>query len=218
GWIPLPRHVVGLQQGESWHPAALLGPGGEVACDLGEAVCLPEVVYNPTGAQLWKLKPGEGMWLRATFLPKLLSGALPTDSELVHEWKLWRSESRVGIALNPSLRSVQKGMLYQARHARPVRDTSLEVWVEGLPESWFDPAPLIPLGGERRMAEVEVCAEKAELFSQESDGKSPQQIAVVLLTPALLDARKGPWEALGSLLPGAKLVCAVADRPVRIGG
>jgi CRISPR-associated protein Cmr3 len=219
GWLPAPRHVLGIKDGNKWLPKALLGPGTTVACDLGSAVRLPEVVHNPGSIALQELKPSEEWWLRAKALPSVLSGALPQEEDLRSEKDLWCMERRVGIALNPKTRSVEEGMLYQARHMRPVGDTALEVWVDGLPSGWPDPAPLIPLGGERRMAEIEVCSEKEKpLFSQEKVGKLPEQFMVVLLTPALLAASDKPQEAFGALLPGARLICVVADRPLRIGG
>lgn len=220
-WVPVPRHVVGIIENGEWRPAALLGPGEGVICDLGDDIRLPDVVRNDQGVSPYDLVPGEDYWMSLDSLREVLWGGLPPESTVVPNQKLWRTERRIGLTRSQATRAAEEGMLYSALHIRLAPDVSLGVRVYGVPDDWRSPAgSLLPLGGEGRLVECsfwrdsELDALDMPLHEVASCGRA----MVIALTPVILDASvyrgRAPLRELG----GARVVSACLDRAMRLGG
>jgi len=67
-----PRHLLGVADSSGWRPVALLRPGSPAACDLGDAVRLPELPDTASGVE--KLKPGDHVWLTSAGMNAVLGG------------------------------------------------------------------------------------------------------------------------------------------------
>ena len=212
-----PRHLLGVGNPDEWGPQGFLYPGPPVACDLGDAVRLPEVLAS--ASDLHDLKPGDGQWLTPAGLAAVLRGSLPSVEDVMFAGDLWSMESRTGLELDRNTGTAVEGRLYNVQHVRPASNVSLGARIDGLPDDWTVPlGELLPLGGESRLAE---CGEwdgdlqiDAPLPSFLTDGK----IAVVALSP--LDI--GEDICLGEQplveLAGARVISVAMDRPLRIGG
>lgn len=220
--VPVPRHVVGLTEGEKWRPAALLAPGSPVACDLGEAVRLPGVVGDASRVEPAKLKPGTGWWMRLDALPSVLRGGLPPGGALVPQECLWRVERRIGLGRDFERRTAEEGKLYSARFVRPSARVAIGARVSGVPGEWRLPLGLlIPLGGEGRFVECEPWEPGAALSVPEMpvrDAFSTGRVMVVALTPLVLPDAVVRGAAPIPELGGARVLSACLDRPQRIGG
>jgi CRISPR-associated protein Cmr3 len=217
--FPLPRHVVGGRREGAWEPVALLRPGPAVACDLGPHTRLPEVPGDAgtraATTALNTLETGSDQWVTLAGLDQILRGDLPAGGELILSRELWVGEGRVGIERGAATRTVIDSALYSTRHVRLSAGVSLGVEVDGVPSSWASVDGLISLGGESRLAACEVWpAGRAMAF----DGPAPGMRSAILvaLTPVLLDAAARP--ATDFVVPGARIVSACLDRPLRIGG
>jgi CRISPR-associated protein Cmr3 len=215
--FPMARHVIGRFDGEGcWIPVVMLRPGDATTeSDLGPSVRFPEIA--PGTADAASLVPGTRRWVTVAGLQRILRGELPASEHVVDEDELWATESRVGIAREPSSRTVAEGALYSTRHVRLRPAVSIGVEVDGVPEGWRSPAgSVLPLGGESRLAACEAWDAKARFKLDVSIGK-PGTIVLVALTPVLLDRDvvSGKVELPAG---GARIVCACIDRPLRIGG
>ncbi len=220
----VPRHLLGVSSGTHWKPNAFLCPGDPVACDLGDAIRLPELVGTPPSVA-FSLKSGDGFRLTSKGLCAALDGRFPNHADLVSDKCLWSVESRIGLERDGGTRTAREGMLYSTRHVRPARGVSLGVWIAGLPAGWTPPFDgLLTLGGEGRLAE---CREwgtfrewEAELAfkTRLAEIVNTRRVALVALTPLELpqDICVGnqPMEALGN----ARVVSACLDRPQQVGG
>jgi len=212
--FPLPRHVIGYEaQGGNWTPAALLRPARTgMLSDLGAGVRLPEVDRAMSAHEI-SPESGVGRWLTLEGLRRVLRGELPGSNEIVGERSLWHGERRVGIARNPSSRTVNEGALYSTRHVRPAATVSLGVEISGVPTSWKAPTrDVIPLGGESRLAACEAWNTRVPI-AFDGPPRDARTAVIVALTPVLLG---GPGAELA--LPGARVVSACTDRPLQIGG
>lgn len=68
-------------------------------------------------------KPESGNWLTAAGMSAYLRGvALDRDRHLVPSAKLWQTDSRLGIALNPTRRSAEEGRIYTTETVALCRD------------------------------------------------------------------------------------------------
>ena len=132
--FPMPRHLLGSNEAGRWIPRLLLRPGPEVACDLGDAVRLPEVPQTAGDAQ--GFKPGDGLWLTCSGMEAVLCGALPPEDTVVSRHELWSEEVRIGLERDGAARTAVEGMLYSTRHVRLRRGVSLGLQVTGVPDGW----------------------------------------------------------------------------------
>ncbi len=205
----MPRHVLGrVDAGGHWVPAALLRPSREqVQSDLGANVRLPEVAGGTS------LRAGAGRWVTLGGLQRLLDGQLPLAEDVIHESALWTGEGRVGIERTPASRTAADGALYSTQHTRPAADVSLGVEIDGLPPDWRGPmGDVISLGGEGRLAACEAWDAKPKL-AFDGPAHDTRAALIVALTPVLLgNASSEP------VLPGARIISACTERPLRIGG
>jgi CRISPR-associated protein Cmr3 len=215
--FPMPRHVAGrVETGGEWIPAALMRPAREhVPSDLGPSVRLPAIEHTPVASPSRSLEVGAKQWVTLEGLRRILRGELPLAEEIVPERALWAGESRVGIRRAPDSRTVTvtDGALYSTRHTRPATGVSLGIEVDGVPVSWRRPeGDVIPLGGEGRLAACETWDAKTKL-NFDGPARDAHNAVIVALTPVLL-GRKGVELAF----PGARIVSACTERPLRIGG
>jgi CRISPR type III-B/RAMP module-associated protein Cmr3 len=96
------------------------------------------------------------------------------------------------------------------------RCVRIGVEVDGVPEDWREPAgSVLPFGGESRLAACELWETKATVKFGTPVGESGT-VVLVALTPLLLD--RDVVRVRSVLIPGARIVSACADRPLRVGG
>ena len=210
-----PRNVLGSSDDRGrWSPRALLRPGPQVQCDLGDDVRLPQV------AGKWdreiKLKAKDDAWITAAGMQRVLSGSLPNAEDIVSEASLWTMEERIGLRRDTHTRTATEGMLYSTRHVRPQGDIALGVQVAGVPADWRFPSGLLPLGGESRLAEC--TAWDGEIPTGVHPIQGNNRFSVIAVTPLDLQPEiiqgSRPLKDLG----GARVVSACLRRPLRIGG
>ncbi len=210
----MPRHVLGrVEAGGNWEPAALLRPSREqVQSDLGADVRLPELARNAVASGT-SLRAGTSRWVTIEGLQRILHGEIPLAEEVIHESTLWTGEGRVGIERTPATRTAADGALYSTQHARPAANVSLGIELEGVPQEWHSPkGDMFSLGGEGRLAACEAWETKQRLVF-DGPARDARTAVIVALTPVLLgDAGSGPT------LPGARVISACTERPLRIGG
>lgn len=139
---------------------------------------------------------------------------------LIRQSELWESESRVGIGLNSSSRTVDDGKLFTVEHTVPSSNAGLLVGISGceqLPESGY-----LRFGGDGKAAKFTTPKVAAAIVPELQNG----QFKMVLQTPALF---KNGWlpdgvEKMGGelwlTLPGikARLVCAAVSRAEVVSG
>jgi CRISPR-associated protein Cmr3 len=177
-----------------------------VHCDLGK-VLLPEL---PAGAIA--AKPLDSHWVTAEGFACLQAGKLPATEHIIALDSLLTKEVRLGIGRNNTTASVERGLLYQTEHVRLAENgqkqtTSLShlelvVEVEGLSAeiaaTLQQQAWQIRLGGEGRMAEVQVIAQPTAAANFTAHA---QRAWLYLSAPADLDgwlpAHFNPMEVAG---------------------
>ena len=214
-----PRHLLGATDSAGWQPRVLLRPGPAAACDLGDAVRLPETPSY--GDETAALKPGDRQWLTPAGMEAVLRGELPSTTELVASDALWKEEPRIGLERERHTRSAKEGMLYSTRHVRLIHAVSLGVRVAGIPGSWTLPfGRLVPLGGESRLVECRRWTVDPILTVPRESIVASRRVAVIALSPLDIDAAVATGrEPL--VVPGGsdvRIVSACLDRPLRIGG
>ena len=212
----VPRHLLGTGSSGRWEPAALLRPGGSVACDLGDSVRLPAL--PDTAGKTEKFQAGDGQWLTHTGMNEVLRGCVPDPRETMANSALWADEVRIGLERDPKSRTAKESMLYSTRHVRLRRCVSLGVRVAGVPPDWPPPfRQLIPLGGENRLADCQEWNTDVRLKPPWTRIRETRQAALVALSPLdLAEPVRGGGTVVG--LDSVRVVSACLDRPQRIGG
>lgn len=213
---PAPRHLLGCGV-DPWRPSAVLRPGPPRRCDFHDAARLP-CLAAPNDS----LRPGNDWWLTRAGLARVLAGSLPLDDELVASSALWAEERRIGLERDPRTRTAAEGKLYSARHVRLHHGVALGIALTGLPDAWrIPPNLLVPLGGERRLAELASCTVEPHLTVEKSAREALARhgrLMLVALTPLDLDARPGAEIAGLAEYGGATLVSACIDHHLPVGG
>ncbi len=222
----VPLHILGETnfaqetRSDHWSPKTFLVPGDEVSCDLGKQTRLPTPQQETVG-----LNSGRSHWLTEAALLEVLSGKLVANSgECFLESDLWKTEYRVGLERHSGRHTALQGQLFSTNHIRfqDVYDLHLCVGVRGVPKPLQQKATeLISLGGEGRMAELEV-AEWPQLPIPEglkNEIEEQKRLLFVLLTPMALPQgwQPNPGSQVPDL-PGTTVVSACIDKPVLIGG
>lgn len=214
--LPAPAHLLGQPdksgQGK-WQGLTRLRPGPERDCDLGARVRLP-IAQQPAEG----LKDLSGCWLTWAGMATVLAGGVPSPQQIIESSQLWRQEQRTGIGRNPATKTANDGELYTCSHVRPVDESiKLALRIKGLPEGW-EPDAVTPLGGENRMAWVDLYPKEVSLppCPKVPVHYGKVRYTVTLVTPADIETWPGPGEPLHNL-PGA-VVCACQQRAQRIGG
>lgn len=224
--FPAPAHMLGIMDDDgTWRPKDLLAPGRETVTDLpGGPVRLPERVGltedDPGGLQ----RP-DGVWLTARGLSQALAGELPSTKECVHDDDLFVFERRTELALDAASRTAREGHLYSPLHVRCRRRVGLMVGVAGLNAEVRIP-PLVPLGGDGRMASCEVVDPPTVPASRSGEAAGGWRSLLALTPTRMLDSEEVAWEVPGPgdpttmLIPGVedKIVSLCVERPLRLGG
>ena len=134
-----------------------LVPGSVEYTDLGH-VALP--VPDPSASPPPASKLIQDAWLSDAGACAWLAGKVPAAQHIWTLDDLVVNEPRLGIALDHQRATAMKGQLYQTRHLRFIRETAVELWLEGVPADVLEAATAhtqtLRLGGEGRMAEVDV--------------------------------------------------------------
>lgn len=160
-------------------------------CDLGRKVRLPKL---PDGDKYKGGKPLENTWLTAEGLQAVLNGNDPHQDQIKTSKDLFERESRLGIARDNDLRTVKEGMLYQTQHIRPKAELSIELDVNGLPETMPSNA-IIRLGGEGRTASVQA-SQYAGHFPKAAASAKTKGLMLCLLTPLPTQQTGKDWQPL----------------------
>ena len=193
-FVPCPAHL--LRQNDPASGYVMLMPGDMVHCDLGQ-VRLPALPNGtPPG-----VKPLDDHWLPRSALSPLLTGQLPGHkTPAVNTSALLADEYRLGIAIDHSKRAVVDGQLYQTRHLRPRQSLAVMVSLHGLPAEQeqalirdLATQPLLRLGGEGRMAEVEV----VERPTPVGQGTPPKKAKLLAVTQAPMAIVPEQWPLPG---------------------
>lgn len=170
--------------------------------DLGLAVRLPKL---PEGDEPKGSKPLENAWLSLAGLEAVLAGKEPSlekptvekphiKPQVYFANDLFERESRLGIARDNDLRTVKEGMLYQTQHIRPRAALSIELDVNGLPET-MPPNAIIRLGGEGRTASVQA-SPYADRFPKAAVTAKTKGLMLCLLTPLPTQQTGKDWQPL----------------------
>lgn len=128
-----------------------LAPRETFACDLGPDVYLPRKKEKLDGAYL-----PENLYLTRSGYSATANGKAPSKVEIYFQEKLWREETRIGLKRSAETRTAEEHNLYRIGHIRPEKGLKIRIFVSGLPTDWPKPPQIIPLGGEGRLAAVEV--------------------------------------------------------------
>jgi len=117
----------------------------------GATECLA-VLRRPRGAKL-----EGGLWLNAAGLAAYLRGEpLSRQAHTVRTSQIWKSDQRIGIALDPEKRSAAEGRLYTAEAVSLEEGVGFVASVEGA-DGRVPSNGLLRLGGDGRGARVEAC-------------------------------------------------------------
>jgi len=187
-----------------------LVPGEMMETDLGQVV-LPRPARPILGG-----KALQNVWLTYEGLARALTGGVPSDEEISLSEGMWQEEFRIGISRDSDTRTARDEQMYTAMHIRPGRELKLAVIVDGLPDEWHRKvSKTIPLGGEGRIAAVEISPlmDAKKILPPAPELKSRWgkiRFTISLITPGSYDdvhevVRQGP--------PGVPGTCITACLP-----
>lgn len=154
-------------------------------------------------------KPVSGLWLTGEGIAAWLLGSKIEASHLLRAEALWKTDARLGIALDPQRRSAADSMIYTTETVAMRRDVGFLVGYTGaaaLPD-----ATLLRLGGDGRGASVSKTLAAAPQPDWERIA-AEKRFRLILTTPGLF---ADGWHP--APLP-ATLVAAVASRNETISG
>jgi CRISPR-associated protein Cmr3 len=135
-------------------------PGREAI--VAEPIPLADLAGVETSSQLpclqvlrlaERVKGQEGLWMTGEGLAAYLRGEAPAREHLVPRTQLWATESRLGIALDPGLRTAEEGRLYTTDTVAAKDAVGFLVGVDGA-DSVVPKSGLLRLGGDGRGAAV----------------------------------------------------------------
>lgn len=154
--------------------------GPPLPCDLGR-MPLPRM---PRAS-----RPAQDLWLDAEAYRSASCGLLPSGGGVYRAPDLFVEEPRLGIARTLERHTATAGLLYQTRHIRPVSPdhlaVELAVATRGDQARRID--KLARLGGEGRLAEVDIVENDAGIPPAPEPSKDTLGLTLQLLTPAPLD-------------------------------
>ncbi len=169
-------------------------------------------------------KPEGGLWLTGDGLMAYLRGEpLSKREHTVRTSDLWKTDARIGIALDPEKRSAAEGALFTAEAIAPEKNVGFVARVEGA-EGVIPKGGLLRLGGDGRGAHIEAC----NVAWPEPDWdriEKEQRFRLVLATPGLFERGwmppgiqdgSGTWNGPDGI--SARLVCAVVPRAQVVSG
>jgi CRISPR-associated protein Cmr3 len=216
--LPLPADVV-VSDAEGLTDAVYLQPQ---ALPIATSAGLPQVPVLRTAAPV---KPVSGLWLTAAGWRAWLAGEPLERKCVLHSRDLWKTDPRLGIALDKERRTAADGQLYTAETVALGRGVGFLVAVTGA-DGLLPDAGLLRLGGDGRGAEVHsVSADWPQpddaLWSRiEQEGR----FRLLLTTPGLFPegwrlpgvADDGVWRGPDGLQ--ARLVAAAVPRAGVVSG
>jgi len=161
---------------------------------------------TPTNLSLQGAKPLENAWLDAANMQAVLDGDVPAS--FIKDSELFDGEVRVGIGRNNQTRKTEEGLLYFTRHVRLQEGVSLGMAVAGADD--VQPASMVRLGGEGRMASLQV-DDAVDSRLRGNEDKSAKFV-IILLTHGDFAGKIGPEIA------GVNIISACIGKAVREGG
>lgn len=208
--FPAPLNLYG-RKSDGGYEMRLLFPGDEVECDLGR-------VRLPSAENIDGMKPLSA-YINGSQLKQVLCGEVP-DGKVIPKEELWGTEYAVGLERERDTRTAKESHLYSINRIRLERGVHLIMGVEGI-DDLIDALndEVMPLGGEGRMATVEIVSPGEEIAGFRPDIKTVNgmiRFTLVHITPAFLNR----WPRPGEGIPGVpgRVVSACVERARRIGG
>lgn len=235
--LPVPADVVPLPKNETKAASAVRNADCEVR--MLRPVPLPKGVVGNLERPLQQIaalrsdlraKPLTGYWLSADGLERYLLGEPPQPAHLLAAGALYRLDSRLGIALDTSTRTVQMSQLYTSEAvamatALPGRGSGRVGFLAGIDDGGeaVPKGGLVRLGGDGRAARVSLA--NPELPEPQWDAIAKDRtFRLVLLSPGLFP---GGWRPPGMDSDGiwrgplgcqARLVAAAVPRAQVVSG
>jgi CRISPR-associated protein Cmr3 len=180
-------------------------------------------------------KPRPGLWLTARGFSRYLDGRPIEATDLAENKDLWKTDSRLGIALDADKRTAAEGQLYtvdavapaagwrrgEDGYVRPADTVGFLVGIDGA-DDLVPQRGLLRFGGDGRAAEVEPCDIDVPQPPWEQIGRE-KRFRLILASPGLFD---GGWRPPGVEENGvlraeglaARLVAAAVPRAQVISG
>jgi len=170
-------------------------------------------------------KPLPGPWLTSEGLRSYLGGGVPRPEQVLRSGDLWKTETRLGVALETMTRTVRSGALYTSEVVAPSPDPAVGFFVEVTGADGHVPRDgLLRFGGDGRA----VAVEPVELpWPPEPDWERierERRFLLILRTPGIFpDGWRPPGLGTGDLWHGplgvsARLVAAVVPRARVVSG
>ncbi|MBL3529332.1 MAG: type III-B CRISPR module-associated protein Cmr3 [gamma proteobacterium endosymbiont of Lamellibrachia anaximandri] len=224
---PWPANLLqGIVEGDTKPSLGRLAIGGVVNCHLGR-VRLPVLDDKSRGRT-----SNEKGWITPAAMAAVLKGELPRSEACRSEDELLVREPRLGIALEPGQRTTQEGNLYQTNHLRLEKGVGIEVELNGLDQhDSLQLPPVVRLGGESRLASLDVTEEESILPDLPKPNEHTRGIILYLLADARFDNNnwlpqnftknsEGPVHYWTGEIKGIglKVISAVLGKSRRVGG
>ncbi|MBI4468133.1 MAG: type III-B CRISPR module-associated protein Cmr3 [Acidobacteria bacterium] len=215
--IALPADVVANEDSDAMrylHPQPL--PKGLRASCLTARVAM---LRQEPGA-----KPEGGLWLASKGFAAYLRGeTLSRKEHAVRTGDLWKTDVRIGIALDPQRRAAAERALFTVEAIATDESTGFLACIEGA-DGLVPKGGLLRLGGDGRGARIEVC--KVAWPEPDWDRIARERrFRLVLVTPGLFERGWLPpgTQADGTTWSGpdglsARLVCAAVPRAQVVSG
>jgi len=197
---PAPLHLLYSEREHGW---GKLQPAKQALKTDKGMRRLPEVVQPAPEAA----KPLEHCWLDEGNFKLVLQGKNP--QRFFRNGDLFIMESRTGIGRDNEKRKTEEGLLYFTRHIRLKEGVQLAMSVNGADD--IRPARMLRLGGEGRMANVQLCDAVDSCLRGNNEVKC--HAAIILLTHGDFNGKSEPvWPQ------GVELISACIGKAVREGG
>jgi len=171
--------------------------------------CLPVLKTNK------QRKPERGYWLHGSAITAYIAGKTLDQKDLIHSDKLWKTDPRLGIALDADQRTAEQGRIYTTDAIALCLDVGFVADVAGASDC-LPGDGLLRFGGDGRAAEVQSCEYTwPQPNWREIDRQ--QRFRLVLRSPGIFDdgwrlpgmKNDGRWYCGGG---SARLVSAALSR------
>lgn len=238
GTFRVRRLYLGRQHASEVEPICPL-PADIVACSTDDAVtlsfinpqrlhpafsCSAETALIPTLRQSKAGKSHSGIWLNGAGLAAYLRGApLVAVKHTVNKSALWKSDLRIGIALDKEKRSAAEGQLYTSEAVAMCDGVGFIADIAGATDQ-LPRQGLLRLGGDGRCAQVSACDVDWPQPDYERIEKE-RRFRLVLTTPGIFEQG---WRLPGVAENGSRwqgpngstadLVCASVARAQVVSG
>jgi len=168
-------------------------------------------------------KPEGGLWLTAAGLDSYLRGEpLQKREHATSTSQLWRSDPRLGIALDPKKHAAQEGRIYTSEGIAPCDGVGFLIIVNGA-DKLVPKSGMIRIGGDGRGARIWTCQTKFPEPDWDRIGRE-KRFRIILATPGLFENgwrlpgldENGVWSGPAGL--SARLASAAVPRPQIVSG